>query len=185
MKGGETMPTLQKARTIDELADQLSRAKLAILTDYRGLKVSDLQGLRGTLRPMGAEFRIAKNTLTKIAADRVGISGLDPVLEGPLALALVYDDIVGASKVLTDFARTSRILTVKGGVIDNRFISAGDVETLATMPPREVLLGRLVGMLASPMARTVGVLSGPSRSIAYLLKAREEQMAGGEAIAAD
>jgi large subunit ribosomal protein L10 len=134
---------------------------------------------------MGAEFRIAKNTLTKIAADRVGISGLDPVLEGPLALALVYDDIVGASKVLTDFARTSRILTVKGGVIDNRFISAGDVEALATMPPREVLLGRLVGMLASPMARTVGVLSGPSRSIAYLLKAREEQMAGGEAIAAD
>ena len=179
------MPTAAKAQTIDELTDQLSRAKLAILTDYRGLKVGDLQGLRGTLRPLGAEFRIAKNTLTKIAADRIGISGLDPVLEGPLALTLVYDDVVGASKAVTDFARTSRILTVKGAVIDRQFISPGDVESLATMPPREVLLGRLVGMLASPMARTVGVLGGPSRSIAYLLQARAEQQGGGEAMAAD
>jgi large subunit ribosomal protein L10 len=179
------MPTLQKARTIDELTDQLSRAKVAILTDYRGLKVSDLQGLRGTLRPMGAEFRIAKNTLTKIAAERIGITGLDPVLEGPLALALVYDDVVGASKALTDFARTSRILTVKGAVLEGQFISASDVEALATLPPREVLLGKFVGLLASPMARTVGVLSGPSRSIAYLLKARADALGGGEALAAD
>lgn len=183
------MPTVQKARTIDELTDQLSRAKLAILTDYRGLKVADLQGLRSTLRPMGAEFRIAKNTLTKIAAGRVGITGLeDEVMEGPLAITLVYDDIVGASKAMTDFVRTSRILTIKGGVIDNRFINAGDVEALSTMPPREVLLGKFVGLLASPMARTVGVLSGPSRSIAYLLKARADQMGGGaseEAVAAD
>jgi len=183
------MPTVQKARTIDELTDQLSRAKLAILTDYRGLKVADLQGLRTTLRPHGAEFRIAKNTLTRIAADRVGITGLEGVMEGPLAIALVYDDIVGASKAMSDFARTSRILTIKGGVIDNRFINAGDVETLATMPPREVLLAKFVGLLASPMARTVGVLSGPSRSLAYLLKAREEQLGGGgstdEAVAAD
>ena len=184
-KGGETMPTIKKAQTIDELTDQLARARLAILTDYRGLKVSDLQGLRGTLRPLGAEFRIAKNTLTKIAADRVGISGLDPVLEGPLALALVYEDVVGASKAVTDFARISRILTVKGAVIDKRFISPSDVEALATMPPREVLLGKFVGLLASPMARTVGVLGGPSRSIAYLLNSRAEQLGGGEALAAD
>jgi large subunit ribosomal protein L10 len=183
------MPTVQKARTIDELTDQLSRAKLAILTDYRGLKVADLQGLRTTLRPLGAEFRIAKNTLTLIAAERVGITGLEGVMDGPLAIALVYDDIVGASKAMSDFARTSRILTIKGGVIDNRFINAGDVESLATMPPREVLLAKFVGLLASPMARTVGVLSGPSRSLAYLLKAREEQLGGGaggdEAVAAD
>jgi large subunit ribosomal protein L10 len=179
------MPTLQKARTIDELSDRLTRAKLAILTDYRGLDVADLQGLRGTLRPLGTEFRIAKNTLTKIAADRVGITGLDPVLDGPLALAFVFDDIVGTSKALTDFARTSRVLTIKGGVIDNRFIGPSDIEALATMPPREVLLGKFVGLLASPMARAVGVLGGPSRSIAYLLKAREEQLGGGEAVAAD
>lgn len=179
------MPTAAKAQTIDELTDLLSRSKLAILTDYRGLKVSDLQTLRGTLRPLGAEFRIAKNTLTRIAADRIGITGLTGVLDGPLALTLVYDDIVGASKAVSDFARTSRILTVKGAVLDNQFISPGDVESLATMPPREVLLGRLVGMLASPMARTVGVLGGPSRSLAYLLQARADQLGGGEQLAAD
>jgi large subunit ribosomal protein L10 len=182
------MPTPQKARTIDELTDQLSRAKLAILTDYRGLRVSDLQGLRSTLRPLGAEFRVAKNTLTRIAAERIGITGLEGVMDGPLAITLVYDDIVGASKAMSDFARTSRILTIKGGVIDNRFIDSADVEALSTLPPREVLLGRFVGLLASPMSRTVGVLSGPSRSIAYLLQARADQMGGGvteEAAAAD
>jgi len=180
------MPTTKKAQTIDELTDQLDKAKLAILTDYRGLTVSDLQGLRGTLRPLGAEFRIAKNTLTKIAADRAGITGLDPALEGPLGLTLVYEDVVGASKAITDYARISRILTVKGAVIDKRFISAGDVEALSTMPSREVLYGRIVGLLASPMARTVGVLSGPSRSLAYLMQARVDQLGGAsEALAAD
>jgi large subunit ribosomal protein L10 len=179
------MPTPQKAQTIDELADWLGRAKLAILTDYRGLKVADLQGLRGSLRPLGAEFRIAKNTLTRIAAERLGITGLATVLDGPLALTLVYDDVVGASKAVTDFARTSRILTIKGAVIDKRYIAPDDVEALATMPPREVLLGRLVGLLASPMARTVGVLSGPGRSIAYLLQARADQLGGDEELAAD
>jgi large subunit ribosomal protein L10 len=170
------MPTAQKARAIDDIAESLQRAQLAVLTDYRGLKVGDLQALRSTLRPYGAEFHIAKNTLTRIAAERIGIEGLEPMLEGPLALLLAYDDVVGASKAITDFARTSRILTVKAGVLNNRVIPASDVEALASLPSREVLLGRLLGMLASPMARTVGVLSGPSRSLAYLMQARADQL---------
>ena len=170
------MPTAQKALAIDEIAESLQRAQLAVLTDYRGLKVGDLQALRSTLRPFGAEFHIAKNTLTRIAADQVGIEGLEPILEGPLALLLAYDDVVGASKAITDFARTSRILTVKAGVLNNRVISAADVEALASMPSREVLLGKLLGMLSSPMVRTVGVLSAPSRSLAYLLQARADQL---------
>jgi len=170
------MPTAQKARAIDDIAESLQRAQLAVLTDYRGLKVGDLQALRSTLRPYGAEFHIAKNTLTRIAAERIGIEGLEPMLEGPLALLLAYDDVVGASKAITDYARTSRILTVKAGVLNNRVIPASDVEALASLPSREVLLGRLLGMLASPMARTVGVLSGPSRSLAYLMQARADQL---------
>ena len=170
------MPTAQKAHAIDEIAESLQRAQLAVLTDYRGLKVGDLQALRSTLRPFGAEFHIAKNTLTRLAAERVGIEGLEPMLEGPLALLLAYDDVVGASKAITDFARTSRILTVKAGVLNSRVISAADVEALASMPSREVLLGKLLGMLASPMARTVGVLSAPSRSLAYVLQARADQL---------
>jgi large subunit ribosomal protein L10 len=170
------MPTAQKAHAIDEIAESLQRAQLAVLTDYRGLKVGDLQALRSTLRPFGAEFHIAKNTLTRLAAERVGIEGLEPMLVGPLALLLAYDDVVGASKAITDFARTSRILTVKAGVLNSRVISAADVEALATMPSREVLLGKLLGMLASPMVRTVGVLSAPSRSLAYVLQARADQL---------
>lgn len=178
------MPTPQKATAIDELTDSLQRATLAVLTDYRGLKVGDLQALRSTLRPLGAEFHIAKNTLTRIAAERVGIEGLTPVLEGPLALVLAYDDIVGASKAITDFARTSRILTVKAGVLNHRVIQAAEVEALASMPSREVLLAKVLGLMVSPMARTVGVLSGPSRSLAYLLQARADQLGGGDQAAA-
>jgi large subunit ribosomal protein L10 len=179
------MPTARKAQIIDELTTDLGNAKLAILTDYRGLKVSDLQGLRSTLRPFGADFRIAKNTLTRIAAENVGINGLEAHLDGPLGLAIVSGDIVGASKAITDFARTSRILTVKAGVIGNQVINSADVEALATMPSIEELRGKLVGLLVSPLTRTVGVLSGPSRSIAYLLQARIDQQGGGEAVAAD
>jgi large subunit ribosomal protein L10 len=179
------MPTARKAQIIDELTADLGNAKLAILTDYRGLKVSDLQGLRTSLRVHGADFRIAKNTLTRIAAEKVGINGLEAHLDGPLGLAIVNGDVVGASKAITDFARTSRILTVKAGVIGNQVINPADVEALATMPPIEELRGKLVGLLVSPLTRTVGVLSGPGRSIAYLLQARIDQQGGGEAVAAD
>jgi len=179
------MPTAQKATKIEELSDQLGRAQLTIVADYRGLTVSDLQTLRGNLRPFGAEFHIAKNTLAKIAATNAGIEGLDPVLEGPTALVLAYDDIVGPSKAIADFARASRILSVKGGVMNQKFIAPADVDAVASLPSREVLLGKLVGMLQSPIARTVGVLGGPSRSLAYLLQARVDQLGGEAAAAAD
>ncbi len=174
------MPTVQKAATIDELTEQLQRSQLTIVTDYRGLKVGDLQGFRSTLRPLDAELRVAKNTLTTIAAERVGITGLDEVLAGPTALVLAYGDIVGVSKAVSDFVRTSRVLTVRGGLLNQQLVGPTEVEAIASLPSREELLGRVVGMLASPMARTVGVLSGPGRSIAYLLQARADQLGGGE-----
>jgi large subunit ribosomal protein L10 len=169
------MPTRQKAQTIDALADQLSRAMLVIVTDYRGLKVTDLQSLRGNLRPVGAEIHIAKNTLTRIAASNAGVSGLDPLLEGPSALVFAFADPVQTAKAVSDFVRTSRILSVKGGVMGDRAVSAADVEAIATLPSREELQAKLLGMLVSPMSRTLGVLSGPSRSMVYLLNARAEQ----------
>jgi large subunit ribosomal protein L10 len=169
------MPTRQKAQTIDALSNQLSRASLVIVTDYRGLKVADLQTLRGNLRPTGGEIHIAKNTLTRIAANNVGVSGLDPMLEGPSALVFAFEDVVQTAKAVTDFVRTSRILSVKGGVMGDRAVSAADVEAIATLPSREELQARLLGMLVSPMARTLGVLTGPSRSMVYLLNARSEQ----------
>jgi large subunit ribosomal protein L10 len=178
------MPTSAKAHTIDELTEQLANAKLIVLTDYRGLRVADLQDLRTNLRKNGGEIRVAKNTLTRIAAENAGISGLEPFLEGPLAIGLSNDDIVAFSKSLSDFARTSRILTIRGGVLDKNFITAEQVEAISTLPSKEVLQAKLLGLLQSPMARTVGVLSGPSRSIAYVLQARADQL-GNTAMAAD
>jgi len=178
------MPTTAKAQTIDELTEQLANAKLVVLTDYRGLRVADLQDLRGNLRKSGGDFRVAKNTLTRIAAENAGISGLETYLEGPLALGIANDDIVGFTKSLSDFARTTRILTIRAGVLDNNVISAEQVEAIATLPSKEQLQSKLLGLLQSPMVRTLGVLTGPSRSVAYVFNARANQL-GGEAMAAD
>ena len=177
------MPTAQKARTIDELAGQLSRARLIIVTDYRGLKVADLQTFRSNLRPTGAEFHIAKNTLTRIAASNAGVEGLDPFLEGPSALVFAFEDAVQTAKTVNDFVRSSRILAVKGGVMGDRAISAADVEAIATLPSREELQAKLLGLMISPLTRTLGVMTGPARSMVYLLNARAGQ--DGEAQAAD
>lgn len=180
------MPTAKKAATIDDLETQLGRAQLTILTDYRGLTVTDLQGFRGSLRPLGAEFRVAKNTLTAIAANRMGMAGLDELLAGPTGLVIAYDDPVGTSKVVSDFVRTSRILTVKGGIFGDRLVSPSEIESLATMPSQDELRARLLGMLVSPLSRTLGVLGGPPRSVVYLLNAKSGQAEGGEAaLAAD
>ncbi len=170
------MPTMRKAQTIKELTVSIGKSQMAIICDYRGLKVTDLQAFRKNLRPHGGEFHVVKNTLTNIAAKANGIDGLDDVLQGPTGVVLVDGDIVQAAKVVNDFARTSRILTVKGGVLGKAVINAAEVEAVATLPSREELYGKLVGLLASPMARTVGVLSGPGRSIAYVLNARAEQL---------
>jgi large subunit ribosomal protein L10 len=180
------MPTLKKGVEIDLLVDRLERSQLTIVADYRGLTVSQLQGFRATLRSTESEFRVAKNTLVRIAAERVGIEGLESHLEGPTAVLFAFGDIVAPAKAVSDFARTSRILQVKVGVMNGQVVGPSDIEAISTLPPREELLGKLVGMLASPMARTVGVLSGPARSVAYLANARIEQLGGAtEAQAAD
>ena len=177
------MPTLAKARTIEELSEKLSNAKLIVLTDYRGLRVADLQDLRTNLRKSGGEIRVAKNTLTRIAAEHAGITGLDPHLEGPLAIGIANDDMVAFAKTLSDFARVSRVLTIRGGVLDKAFIDANQVEAISTLPSKEQLQGKLLGLLQSPLSRTLSVLNGPSRSVAYVLQARADQLGGGSAAA--
>lgn len=179
------MPTPQKAVQIEELVDRLTRSQLTIITDYRGLTVEALHGFRAKIRPMEAEFRIAKNTLTRIAAEQVGIEGLEPQLEGPTAILFAYGDIVAPAKAVADFVRSSRILQVRAGILNGQVVTPADVEAISSLPPREELLGKLVGLLASPMTRTAGVLSGPSRSLVYLANARVEQLGGASAEAAD
>lgn len=176
------MPTPKKSQEIAEISEILKDAQLAILTDYRGLKVSDLQMLRSQLRPHSAGIRVVKNTLTAIAADNVGLSELRSTLTGPTALVYANEDPVAPSKVVSDFVRSSRILQIKLGVLEGQIIEAEGIEQLANLPPREVLLARVVGGVQSPLAGLVGVLSATIRSLAYVLQARSEQLGGsGEA----
>lgn len=173
---------ISQSASIDELTEQLANAKLIVLTDYRGLRVAG-PDLRTNLRKSGGEIRVAKNTLTRIAAENAGITGLEPYLEGPLAIGIAVDDIVGFSKSLSDFARTSRILTIRGHVLDDRLdhrrASRSNLDVAiqgsARQAPRSVAV--------ATGAHTPGV-RGPARSVAYVLPARADQIGDGS-MAAD
>lgn len=177
------MPTLKKSAEIDLLQERFESASMVILADYRGLSVAQMQDFRGKLRESEGEFRVSKNTLVRIAAERAGVEGLEEFLHGPTAVVFAMGDVAGTAKAVSDFAKSSRILKVKAGSMNNEVMTAADVDVISSLPPREELLGKLVGMLASPMARTVGVLSGPSRSMAYVVNARIGEMGDGEAAA--
>lgn len=172
------MPTPKKIQEVEEITDLLKASQLTILTDYRGLKVSDLQVLRAQLRPLDAGIRVVKNSLAAIAADNVGLGDLRPSLTGPIAIVTSTADPVAPSKVISDFARTSRILQIKMAVLEGQLIPAAEIENLASLPPREVLLARVVGGIQSPIAGFVGVLSGTIRSLAYVLQSRADQLQG-------
>lgn len=178
------MATPRKIAAVAELSEVLSRSKLTIVTDYRGLTVADLQNLRSQLRPHQAELRVAKNTLTKIAARANELEALEPELVGPTALVTAFDDPVQPAKIVSDFVRSSRILLIRAAMLDGAMISAGQVEDLANLPSKEVLIGRVVGGLSSPLYGIVGVLAAPIRSLQYVLQARAEQLGASEPTAA-
>lgn len=175
------MPTPEKAAAIDELAEKLGRSKLAVVTDYRGLTVRDLATLRRSLRPFQVEYSVAKNTLLRIAAERSGLEVAEGLLEGPTAVAFCYDDVVGPAKALSDFARTSRILNVRGGILDGKPVGAEDITRLATIPPIEQLRAEVVGAISGPASSLVGVLNGVLQQLVGTLEARNEQMGGAAA----
>jgi large subunit ribosomal protein L10 len=172
------MPTPRKEAAVAELTELMDRSNAVIVTDYRGLSVSALTNLRSQLRDANAEYRVTKNTLTTLAARSAGVEGIDAALEGPTALAFALGDPAAPAKVLNDFARTSRILSIKAGVLNKRPISAEDVQSLATLEPREVLIAKVLGGLNSPIASLVGVLNASISSIAYVLQARIDQLGG-------
>ncbi len=172
------MPTPKKEATVAELSDMLSRATLTVVADYRGLKVSELQALRTTLRGLNADAKVAKNTLTAIAARQVGKDGLTAYLAGPTVLINAYGDPVSVAKAVGDFARTSRILKVRGGMAGRQVVNEAGVATIATLPSREVLLAKIVGQMQAPLYGLVGVLSGTIRKFAYVLQARMDQLGG-------
>jgi large subunit ribosomal protein L10 len=166
-----------KQQEVDTIADRLSRAELMVLADYRGLTVPEMAALRARLRVDGGEFRVAKNTLTRRAAERLGYDALTPYLIGPTGLALTYTDPSKLVKALTEYARTARgLFTLKGGLLGGRVLPPDQVGRLADLPNREQLLAQVVGGIQSPLYGLVAVLNGTLRNFVGVLEARRQQL---------
>jgi large subunit ribosomal protein L10 len=176
----------QKAAVIEEVARQISEADAVYAVDYRGASVPQAAELRARLRDADATFRVVKNTLTERAADRAGAEGLKAYLEGPTAMTFVRGDAAAAAKALADFRRASGLLAFKGGWMNGEALSADQMDALARLPTREVLYGRLVGMVASPLTGLASALNGLIGGLARQLSQIAEQgLVGGDAPAPD
>lgn len=171
------MPTEKKRNQVAEIAERLRRSQVVILTNYRGLTMKDLTAVRRSLEKAGGGYHVVKNTLLSLAMAEVGIAGLDPYLEGPLAVAFGYEDAVALVKALREQQAAFPKVQVKGGWMQGQVLAPASVETLATLPARPVLLGRLVGTVQSPIAGLVGTLSGVMQQLLYVLEARSRQEA--------
>jgi large subunit ribosomal protein L10 len=170
-----------KEAAVADLVEQLRDAESLIVADYRGLTNANLETLRGRLREHGARFSIVKNTLARRAAETAGAEPLLALLEGPSAIAFVKSggDAVAVAKALSDSARETKILTLRGGVLEGVAISGADVESLAKLPPVDVLRSQLVGVIVAPLTQLLGLLSAPLRDLVGLIDARIAQLEDG------
>jgi large subunit ribosomal protein L10 len=177
----------EKERVITELTDRLKTSDTLIVADYRGLTMTDIDGLRGTLLESGATFTVVKNTLGRIAAKESGNDALLALLEGPTAIAFLEadGDMVAVAKALSDSARTTKILTIRGGVLQGKTITGEEVGELAKLPPVDVLRAQVVGAIIAPLTQLIGLVSAPLQNLIGLIDARIEQLeAGGDTSAA-
>jgi large subunit ribosomal protein L10 len=168
-------PREEKVAVVAEVAERLRSADAVIITEYRGMKVGQLANLRRQLRDVGGEYTVYKNTLARLGAEQAGMPQLSEVLVGPTGITFVQGDAAAAAKALRDAAKANPLLVLKGGVIGGKLISASDVEALADLPSREVLLARMAGALQAPLVKTAGLLQALPRNFAYGLKALIDQ----------
>ena len=176
------MPTDVKRQAVAELAEMLRSSSAMAVADYRGLKVSEMQTVRRTLRDGGVQLHVAKNRLLKIAADEAGRAELKPLLSGPTALATTDGDEAALAKALVEALRPyARTVTVRGGMLGNQAIDPGQLTRLATLPTRDVLLGKVAGGMAAPMTGMAAVLAANIRNLVGVLSAIADQKQQTEA----
>jgi len=167
------LPTKQKKEEIlDELREEFKNAKVVVMANYRGQTVASMTRLRKRLREKGCDLKVAKNTLTLKVAREIGVEGLEPYLEGPTVIAFSGEDLVAPAKIFAEFVKETKTFEIKGGVLGGRAID------LAELPPREVLLAKVLGGMQTPMYGFATVLQGTLRSFAYALEALRKQRAG-------
>lgn len=165
----------RKEQMVAQLQERMGQSQAVILADYRGLKVAEITRLRRGLQEAGADFQVVKNTLLWRAARGLGWEDLAPYLEGPTALAFVSRDEIQTAKILVEFIREHKVVELKGAVLGGKVVSGEDVRTLADLPPREELLARVAGGMATPLSGFAGCLQGLLRNLVYVLGAMREQ----------
>jgi large subunit ribosomal protein L10 len=168
-----------KERVVTELTERLKSTSTLFVADYRGLSVTEIDDLRTKLIEHGARFSVVKNTLTRRAAEAAGAEALLAMLDGPTAIAFIEadGDLVAVAKALADSARTTRILQIRGGLLDGAPIGEEQIKSLATLPPTDVLRGQVLGAITAPLVTVVGLISAPVRDLLGLIDARIEQLA--------
>ena len=165
----------EKESVVAEIRSKFDAASAVLVTEYRGLTVPDLATLRLSLREHGAEYRVYKNTLARFAARDAGLEGLDALLAGPTALTFVDGDVAAVAKSLKEYSKSNPLLVLRGGAVAGKLVTAKEVEVLADLPPREVMLSQFAGLLQSPLVKTAGLLQALPRNMAYGLKALIDQ----------
>ena len=171
------MARTENEQQVELLTEKLGRAKAAILTDYRGLTVAQMQDLRGKLRSQQVEFRVVKDTLARRAAVAAGHEGLQGSLVGPTAIAFGYDDISTPPRLLGEWIRSTRLpLEITGGLVEGRVLDPARVREVADLPRKEVLIAQLLGTLQSPIAQLVGTIQAPVQQLIGLLEAYKTKM---------
>jgi large subunit ribosomal protein L10 len=177
------MQKADKEKVIAELTERLRSADTLLVADYRGLTNSELAGLRVKLLDHGAKLSVVKNTLTRRAAEAAGADALLALLEGPTAIAFVEADgnPVAVAKALTDAAKETKILALRGGVLSGNPISPEEIESLAKLPPMDVLRAQLVGVIVAPLSQLAALLNAPLQNLVGLIDARIEQLGGADA----
>jgi large subunit ribosomal protein L10 len=173
----------QKEQVVEELTQRLKSAETLLVADYRGLTMPQIDELRTRLLASGARFTVVKNTLTRRAAEAAGADALLALLDGPSAIAFLEadGDMVAAAKALADSARETRVLEIRGGIMQGRAVTAAEVESLATLPPAEVLRGQVLGAIVAPLTALAGLLNAPLQNLVGLIDARIDQLGGEEA----
>ena len=175
MSDTTSAPRPEKAAVVAEVAEKLQAAEAVFVTEYRGMTVANMATLRAPLRELGAEHKVYKNTLVRIAANETGNEALVGLCVGPTALTFVSGDVAAVAKALTEQAKVTPTLVVKGGVIDGTAMTADDVKALADLPSRDTLLAMLAGAFQAPLVKTAGLLQALPRNFAYGLAALVEQ----------
>ena len=176
----------EKVAKVDEIKERITSAGAAVLTEYRGLTVTEIARLRAALRDTETTYKVYKNSLARRAVEAAELPEVAELLIGPTAWAFVDGDVASAAKALRDFARTNDALVLKGGLLEGRFISAEQVNELASLPARPELLAKMAGTFKAPMYKAASLLSAVQRKAAYALKALiDKRIEGGEELPQD